>query len=132
MAWMIDTDVAIHLRDHHPAITERLRDVAPGPSLSIISQVELENGILAQPALARERRLAVDLILANIIVHPFDADTLAVYRSMIAEIGYSRPRVADRMIAATAIAHGLTLITINGRDFRGIPGLRLEIWPSPD
>jgi len=31
----------------------------------------------------------------------------------------------DSMIAATALAHGLTLATRNTRDFERIPGLRL-------
>ena len=35
------------------------------------------------------------------------------------------------MIAAQAIAIGATLITMNGSDFQDIPGLTLEIWPSP-
>jgi len=35
------------------------------------------------------------------------------------------------MIAATAMVQGLTLVTINGDDFRDIGGLSLDIWPSP-
>lgn len=131
MAWLIDTNIAIHLRDGHPAITERMRELAMRPSLSIISEVELENGVRAEPAHAPARRAAVDLMLANMTVLPFDADALAAYRTILAAIGYSRPRVLDRMIAATAIARGLTVITMNGRDFREIPGLPMEVWPSP-
>lgn len=131
MAWLIDTNIAIHLRDGHPAITERMRELALRPSVSIVSEVELENGVHAEPRHAPARRAAVDLMLANMTVHPFDADALAAYRSTLVAIGYSRPRVLDRMIAATAMARHLTLITMNGRDFRDIPGLRLEVWPSP-
>jgi len=35
------------------------------------------------------------------------------------------------MIAAAALVHDLTVITMNGNDFRDVPGLKLEIWPSP-
>jgi predicted nucleic acid-binding protein len=42
-----------------------------------------------------------------------------------------RSRILDRMIAAQAISTGITLITMNGDDFRDIPGLNLEVWPSP-
>lgn len=35
-------------------------------------------------------------------------------------------RMADALIAATAIEHGLVLVTRNIRDFEGIPGLRVR------
>jgi tRNA(fMet)-specific endonuclease VapC len=34
----------------------------------------------------------------------------------------------DLMIAAVALAHNLTLVTHNTRDYQYIPGLRLEDW----
>lgn len=34
------------------------------------------------------------------------------------------------MIAATALVHGLVLITLNGRDFTDVPDLDLEVWPA--
>ena len=131
MARLLDTNVAIHLRDGDPAVGRRMRELTPRPSLSIVSQVELENGIYAQAVHSAERRAAVDLMLANMTVHPFDADALAAYRAIIAAIGFSRSRTADRMIAATAIARDLRLVTMNGRDFRDIPGLQLEEWTAP-
>jgi tRNA(fMet)-specific endonuclease VapC len=36
------------------------------------------------------------------------------------------------MIAATALAHDLTLITMNGKDFRDLPGLKLVEWETPE
>jgi tRNA(fMet)-specific endonuclease VapC len=37
----------------------------------------------------------------------------------------------DLMIAATALAHDLTLVTHNTQDFIRVPGLRLEDWLQP-
>lgn len=37
----------------------------------------------------------------------------------------------DLMIATVALVHDLTLVTHNARDFRQIPGLRLEDWLQP-
>jgi predicted nucleic acid-binding protein len=128
---LIDTAVAIHLRDQSSEVTDLLSTLDEPPSISIISQVELENGVYAKSDLVDLRRRAVDLLLARIEVLPFDAQAVAVYRGIVAARGYSRRRVADRMIAATAIVHDLTLITMNGRDFGDIPGLALTIWPSP-
>ena len=36
-----------------------------------------------------------------------------------------RPRYNDLWIAAQAIEHGYGLLTLNGADFAGLPGLRL-------
>lgn len=41
-------------------------------------------------------------------------------------------KTADRMTAATALAHGLPLVTLNGRDYRDVPGLELVDWVKPD
>jgi predicted nucleic acid-binding protein len=61
----------------------------------------------------------------------FEQEAATAYREILETRGFVRSRIVDRMIAATAIAHDLTLITINGADFRDIPGLALEVWPSP-
>ena len=37
----------------------------------------------------------------------------------------------DLIIAAHALARGLTLVTANGTEFRRVPGLRIENWLNP-
>jgi predicted nucleic acid-binding protein len=69
-------------------------------------------------------------MLATLPVLPFDASCAAGYRRILEKAGYSRRKIADRMIAATALAHRLTLVTLNGADFTDVPGLDLEIWPA--
>lgn len=131
MPYLIDTDITIHLRDQAEEILIRVSELGQRPFLSIISEIELENGVYRERALTDIRRPAVDLLLRSFAVLPFDADALRAYRAISKSVGYSRRKVADRMVAATAIVHDLTLITINGKDFKDIPDLRLEIWPSP-
>ena len=131
MPFLIDTNVAIYLRDGNPSILAQLDGLSARPQMSILTQVELEGGVYRSPESTAKRRAAVDALLASMKVHDFDTPAAAAYRDILAATGYVRSRVTDRMIAATAIVHGLTLITINGADFRDIPGLSLEIWPSP-
>ena len=42
-----------------------------------------------------------------------------------------RPRGPDGLIAATAIVHGLTLVTRNSADFRDIPMGLINPWTAP-
>ena len=36
----------------------------------------------------------------------------------------------DLWLAATCVGHGLSLVTLNGREFERVPGLDLEVWGS--
>lgn len=131
MRWLLDTSVAILLRDSDSEADLRLKALDSLPSLSIVSQVELEGGVVAKPALAAKRRAAIDIMLAALPVLPFDAACVAAYRQIVEAAGFSRRKVIDRMIAATALVHGLRMITLNGADFADVPGLDLEVWPTP-
>jgi predicted nucleic acid-binding protein len=131
LRWLLDTSVAILLRDSDSEADLRLKALDSLPSLSIVSQVELEGGVVAKPALAAKRRAAIDIMLAALPVLPFDAACVAAYRQIVEAAGFSRRKVIDRMIAATALVHGLRMITLNGADFADVPGLDLEVWPTP-
>jgi len=128
LATLIDTNIAIHLRDNDPAITTRITDLLALPRLSILTRVELEGGVYARPELAATRRAFIDLMLSQFPFLVFDRACVEAYRVIVGQCGFSRSRILDRMIAATAMAHDLTLITTDGEDFRTIPDLRLEIW----
>lgn len=41
MAWLIDTDVAIHLRDGSPDIAARIMALDAIPAMSVVTLVEL-------------------------------------------------------------------------------------------
>jgi tRNA(fMet)-specific endonuclease VapC len=94
--------------------------------------VELEGGVYSKPPLTAARRASLDVLMQTLIVMPFGDEALVAYRGIVAERGFVRQRLLDRMIAATALVYGVTLITCNGDDFRDVPGLRLEVWPSPE
>ena len=131
MPWLLDTSVAILLRDSDSEADLRLKSLDSIPALSIVSQVELEGGVVARPALAAKRRAAIDILLAVLPVLPFDAACLAAYRQIVETAGFSRRKVVDRMIAATALVHGLSLITLDRRDFGDVTGLDVEVWSGP-
>ncbi|MCW0047801.1 MAG: PIN domain-containing protein [Pseudomonadota bacterium] len=128
MAYLLDTNVAIHLRDGDAVIDERVDALSPPLLLSIVSRVELEADLGRMDASADERRARLDALLDAVPVLPFGAAEAQAYRKIVETCGFSRRKVLDRMIAAQAITAGATLVTRNGEDFRDIPGLMLLEW----
>ena len=132
MAALLDTDIVIHLRDGDEWSRAQARKLDPPLYLSAISRVELENGVWRDPALTATRRAALDALLPQFVVLAFGPDEIDAYAAILAETGYSRRKVADRMTAATALMQDLPLVTLNGKDFRDIPGLSLVEWERPE
>lgn len=128
---IIDTNVAIHLRDGQPDILDRVERLGPGTSLSVISAFELEAGVHADPRSVARRRAALDEILAFLPIVPLRADAVSIYGEFVRLRGYSRRLVLDRMIAAQAVALGARVITIDASGFKGLPLLDLELWDEP-
>ena len=126
MPALFDTDVVIHLRDGDSWVEDQVGDLTPPFFISAISRVELENGV--ERATDGNRRALLDKVLAQVTPLDFTMGEIEAYRTIIQATGYSRRKVADRMTAATALVHGLPLVTLNGRDFRDVPGLELVEW----
>ncbi|MEA3048495.1 MAG: tRNA(fMet)-specific endonuclease VapC [Sphingomonadales bacterium] len=127
MALLLDTGIVVDLVNRVEATTKRVHGV-DSLYLSVVSQVELETGLFMDGELDPVLRARRDAVLERVESLPFTEREVAAYAAIIAAMGFSRRLVVDRMIAATALAHGLTVATLNPRDFRAIPGLSLEDW----
>jgi tRNA(fMet)-specific endonuclease VapC len=85
-------------------------------------------GIALLPPVAKVRRI-VSRFLEDIEILPWDSACAQAYASIAArqrEIGKTLS-LPDTMIAAHAVAHGMTLIS-NDHAFAQIEGLRWEDW----
>jgi len=128
MAYLIDTNVAIHLRDGDTVAMERVAVLGDAVLMSVVTRVELEGGVYRDPSQAAIRRARLDTMLVAIPVLAFDDLSADAYVTIVAHAGYSRRKLLDRMIAAQALVHHATLVTLNADDFRDIPELRLAAW----
>jgi predicted nucleic acid-binding protein len=128
LPFLLDTNVAIHLRDRDDWVLDRVEALERDVLISVVTRVELEGGVLAQPRHASVRRQRLDAMLASLPTAPFDDNAADAYRSIVEAAGFSRRKVLDRMIAATALVLKATLVTLNGEDFRDVPGLDLLAW----
>lgn len=128
----IDTNIAIALRDVDGETHQRVSALPEIPVLSMISRIELESGVNAEPGLVRHRRQLLDRLLATYSVEMFTPADILAYGQIVHDLGYDRRLTLDRLIAAQAITRDATLITRNGKDFRKVEGVKLVEWKTPE
>lgn len=100
-------------------------------AISAMTLAELHHGILRarddEIRAVRLRRLA--LVESEFEALPIDGDVARAYGTIVAgarSAGRRRPRTADALIAATAVANGVPVYT-RDRDFAGLPGVEAII-----
>jgi tRNA(fMet)-specific endonuclease VapC len=125
---LVDTSVAVALREGEELVLARAERLDAVALLSIVSIVELEGGVSTALEGAAARRLILDEMYETLEILPFGTAEAAAYRAIMEACAFSRRLVIDRMIAATALANGLKLATLNPRDFGDVPGLTVEDW----
>jgi tRNA(fMet)-specific endonuclease VapC len=128
LAYVIDTNIAIHARDGTERVLEKLAEHDGAVLLSALSLAELQRGLYKNPVYTALRQVRLEVLVQHIPILPFDAAAAQVYGRIIAQCGWAKGRDYDRMIAAHAISVGAVLVTDNGTDFRDIPGLSVENW----
>jgi len=128
LAYLIDTNIAIHARDGTEAVLARLAEHDGEVLLSALSLAELQRGVYRDPSLTAIRQARLEVLLRGLPVLPFDASAAVAYGRIIAQCGRVRVRDYDRMIAAHAISSHSILVTNNLADFSDIPGLSVENW----
>ena len=94
-----------------------------------ICQAELLRG-LAERGSERLWRRYHEYLEGEVAVVPFDAGCAMAYGLVCAQLKEkgNRRDMADMLVAATAIAHGLVLATLNARHFADLDDLPVEDW----
>lgn len=87
MPYLLDTDVAIHLRDKDEAMVAKVAAVDGPILLSIVSRVELEGGVYRDPAKAIFRRTRLDVLMRPLSVLVFDDACADAYRGIVEAAG---------------------------------------------
>jgi len=102
-----------------------------GICLSVITEAEIRFG-MAKHALSRQRADAIEGLLANLRILPWQSAEAAAYASLRASLEKQGVTVSamDLLIAAQALAAGATLVT-HDRLFHQLPGLPTPIdWAT--
>ena len=120
--YLLDTNSLIYLAERSSMfLVKRAEEHSPGELVtSSIVFAEFARGVDWSKPYAST---TADQIFEAVPVLPFDRQAALVY----AGLPFKRHSF-DRLIAAHALAEGLTLVTANPRDFRDLPDLHVEDW----
>ncbi len=130
MGYLLDTNILSDLiRNPFGPVAQRIEAVgAKAVCTSIIVAAELRYGSAKKGSPRLQAR--VEDILATIPVLPLEVPADADYGRQRAQLEASGQPIGgnDLLIAAHALALGLTLVTHNTREFSRIAGLQVEDW----
>jgi tRNA(fMet)-specific endonuclease VapC len=127
---LIDTNTCIAVLRQKKAVLARLLRHSPDDiAIASMSMAELWFGALKSSDPARGRALA-DAFMEPFQALPFDdaaAESYARVRILLESRGTPIGE-RDLIIASTALAHGLIVVTNNTREFGRVDGLTVEDW----
>lgn len=128
--YLLDTNTLIYFFKKAGQVTAHLQRT-PARDIAIPSLVlfELEYGVLRSTR-PQEQRIGIDAALQAYRVVPLDYASAqsAAWIKHTLELAGTPIGPNDTLIAGIALAHKLTIVTRNTREFGRVPGLRMENW----
>jgi tRNA(fMet)-specific endonuclease VapC len=130
MMFLLDTDTCVFWLRGQAAIHARLAAVdARALSISVITLAELRYGAdcSAQPGANHQ---VIDDFVSGVAVLAVDADIARAFGEIKAQLRRQGNLIEDfdLLLAATALANDMTLVTNNTTHFDRVGGLTLENW----
>lgn len=130
LKYMLDTDIAIYTLNNKPdKVRTRFKKHYGQICLSSITLMELIYG--AEKSSNPEKNLSIiEGFAARLEVLPYNSEAAAHSGQLRAELAKIGKPIGpyDQMIAGHARSHGLILVTNNLKEFKRVPGLRIENW----
>jgi tRNA(fMet)-specific endonuclease VapC len=129
--FLLDTNICIHIRRRRPPeVLARFQRLKLGEAvLSVITYGELLYGVAKSHSREHATRQLTELAgLVPVTELPLQAGEF--YGAIRAALEAKGEMIGnnDLWIAAHARATGLTLVTNNEREFRRVPGLKIQNW----
>lgn len=132
MSYLLDSNVvSTWARRGSAALMRRLLQVAPADlRISSVVEMELLFGIELQSKFSYVAELQA--LLQRLPVLAFDSEGALQAAKLRAALQREGRPIGpyDALIAATALAQRLILVTHNTREFSRVPGLRVEDWQA--
>lgn len=133
MSYLLDTNVCIRIINGRSVLARQKLLSHPADEIIVCSIVRAELFYGASKSQTPEATLRKQsLFLMPFASLPFDDAAATMYGKIRAELEQAGTPIGplDLQIAAIALAHQLTLVTHNTREFSRIPHLQLEDWET--
>ncbi len=133
MRYLLDTDICSFALKRRHGVAERLNALGPDDfRVSAVTVAEAWTGAAKSHDPLGVRR-AWDRFLKPFRILPFDEKAAEPYSTLRAHLETTGRMIGgnDALIAATALAHDLIVVTNNDAEFSRVPGLLVENWTKP-
>ncbi|WP_339811349.1 PIN domain-containing protein [uncultured Imperialibacter sp.] len=131
MTYLLDTCVIIDLVKGDPGTIDAMKSKSPDQvNISAITEFELMYGLAQTSKLKSKSKSIVEAMLSEINILDFaskEAATAAEIRNHLRALG-TPIGPYDFLIAATALANDLVLVTSNEKEFARVENLQIENW----
>lgn len=133
MGVLIDASVLIGIERNRATLELRLTGRKDEEFfLSVVTASELLHGVhrAKAPDVKARRSAFVEAVLSSFPLLAIDISTARAHAQVWAQLASTGKMIGpnDLWIASACIAHGLTLVTGNVREFARVPGLAIESW----
>jgi len=135
--FILDTDTLSFLLRAQGRVTKRVEQATEEVVITIISQIEILQGRFASLLKAEDGEKLVQAQqrleeneedLERLTILAIDAATAAEFDRLTRNKKLKKIGRADLLIASITQANHATLVTRNLKDFRKVPGLKVENW----
>jgi tRNA(fMet)-specific endonuclease VapC len=131
MTYLLDTDTLSQFSRGHAGVLERVKETSPSDiAISTVTLMEIEYGLALQSAKARKLRPILYDFFGAATLLPFDEQAAKATAAIRAKLKTKGTPIGayDALIAGTALAKGLVVVTGNTREYNRIGGLIVENW----
>lgn len=131
MKYLLDTCTVSDFVKGQPGVMARIKALSPRQIVvSALTRMEIDYGLALNSERARKLTPVLDAFFSVVGTVPFDeADARATAAIRAALKSKGQPIGAyDAVIAGTAVARGLIVVTSNVGEFHRVSGLQVENW----
>lgn len=132
MSYLLDTNICSRLIRRPAGLAHRFTQYSGRLAIPTIVLAELYAGAYMLPN-PTKILTGINDLLDDVTVLPFDsvcAEEFGKLRGSLKQQGLAVNAI-DLQITSVALAHNLTLVTNNTKDFQNVSGLTLEDWLTP-